>query len=107
MVKVKYAIKKLVSSIYNEPMIGSCFIVLGENKHLILMIHVMMDINERHEQLFTLKLNIHATDKNGRDSYSIGVDALVFLALFKQFSFFNHIFFIANCICNLMHLMVN
>ena len=58
---------KLVSTIYNEPMIGSCFTGLGENKHWILMIHIMMDINELQGQTFMSRSNIYIFDNNGRD----------------------------------------
>ena len=37
-------VKIFLSTIYNEPMIGFCFMVLEENKLWILMIHIMMDI---------------------------------------------------------------
>ena len=59
-------------------MIGSCFMVLGKNKHWILMIHIMMDINERQDQTFTLRSNIYVCDNNGRDLYLLEVNALVF-----------------------------
>ena len=37
-------VKILVSTIYNEPMIGFCFMILEEYKLWILMLHIMIDI---------------------------------------------------------------
>ena len=53
--------KKLVSTKHNELMIGSCFMVLGESKHWILMIHFMMDTDERQDQIYTFVAIMDAT----------------------------------------------
>ena len=50
-----------------KKVIGSCFVVLGENKHWIFMIHIMMFINERQDKIFMLESNICVCDNNGCD----------------------------------------
>ena len=49
------------------------------NKHEVLIIHIMMDINERQDQTFTSRSNIYVfgNTHNGRDLYLLGVNALV------------------------------
>ena len=58
-------------------MIGSCFMVLGENKHWILIIHILMDINECQDQTFAPRSNTYVCDNNGRYLYLLGINALV------------------------------
>ena len=58
-------------------MFGSYFMVLGENKHWILMIRIMMDINERQDQTFTSRSNMYVCDNNRRDLYLLGVNVFV------------------------------
>ena len=75
--------RKLFSTIYNEPMIMAYHMVLGENKDCILIIlYIMMDINERHDQTFTSRSNIYVCDNNGRDLYLLGVNAPFFSSFF-------------------------
>jgi len=44
--------------------------VPGENKHWILMVNIMMDINKRQDQTLTLRSNIYVCNNNGRDLYA-------------------------------------
>ena len=62
----------------NESMIGFCFMILGENKLWILIIHIMIDIDKCQDQTFTTRSNIYVCDNDIGDLFLLGVNALVF-----------------------------